>query len=69
MSLAEELVIWLNNDSEREELLIREAPIGKSTLRATKNGRYNPDVRLEKAIRDVMTKHPLEPPERKAASG
>lgn len=59
MSLAEEVSMWLNNDPEREQLLIKEAPIGESTLRATKRGRYVPGPLLERAIRAVMAKYPL----------
>lgn len=58
MSLAEELSVWLSGDPEREELLRIEAPIGESTLKATKRGRYVPGPLLERAIRAVMDKYP-----------
>lgn len=55
----DELRFWINGDPEREALMIKEAPIKKSTLGATLRGRYNPGERLEKAIRHVMEKYPL----------
>lgn len=67
MSLANELTIWLNNDPEREKLMREKAPIGDSTLRSTRSGRYIPGPLLERAIRDVMAKHPI-PAETQAVS-
>lgn len=57
-TLAAELETWIGEDPNRETIMIKEAPIGESTLRATIRGRYIPAPRLEKAIRGVMQSHP-----------
>lgn len=70
MTLAEELKQWNpENSPERDELMIREAPIGESTLRATKNGRYIPGPLLDRAIRAVMAKYPPKKALRPSAVG
>lgn len=68
MSLAKELTNWINNSPEREALLIEEAPIGESTLRATKRGRYIPGPLLDRAIRAVMLKYPSSKGEQRKAA-
>lgn len=62
----EEVRIWINDDPEREALLIAKAPIAASTLDSTIKGRYNPGRRLERAMRNVMEMYPL-PMQEKAA--
>lgn len=57
--MVRELKVWLNEDPERASLMVKEAPIGESTLRATISGRYNPGPLLERAIRAVMLEHPV----------
>lgn len=69
MSLSEELTVWLNNDPDREKLMREEAPIGESTLRATRSGRYIPGRLLERAIRAVMAKYPVSTVQAKAKHG
>lgn len=39
--------------------MVKEAPIGASTLRGIVTGRYVATKRLEKAVRGVMIQHPL----------
>ena len=65
-ALAKELNDWINGSESRFALMVQEAPIGESTLRATMKGRYIPAERLEKAIRGVMKAHPM-PRREKAA--
>lgn len=55
--LSKELNDWINGSEARFALMVQEAPIGESTLRATMKGRYIPAERLEKAIRGVMVAH------------
>lgn len=65
--LARELGNWLNGDLKRAELMVKEAPIGASTLRAIVTGRYIAAERLEKAVRGVMKEYPL--PQLKKSAG
>lgn len=66
-SLAKELKDWIDAGEGRLALMLKEAPIGESTLRLTLSGRYNPGERLEKAIRGVMAAHPAHPEKKVAA--
>lgn len=62
-----ELVEWLSDSEERFQLMVNEAPVGKSTLRMTMSGHYSPGARLEKAMRGVMVAHPLRAKQKAAA--
>lgn len=44
---------------DRRALLVEEGGIADSTLRLTLSGRYNPGELLEKSLRQVMQKYPL----------
>lgn len=58
VNLAAEIEAWIDEDPERAALLIKKAPVAKSTLGMTLRGRYIPAPRLENAIRNVMQAHP-----------
>lgn len=53
-SISEILADWIGEDPSREALIINEAPIAESTLKAILRGRYVPAPRLEKALRTVI---------------
>ena len=57
---AEEVKKWIGGDAVKEGLLIREAPIGRSTLTAFLLGNYQPSPRLAKAMLGVMEQYPDE---------
>lgn len=55
----QELETWINGMPDRRALLVEEGGIADSTLRLTLSGRYNPGELLEKSLRQVMQKYPL----------
>lgn len=61
-SLADELKIWIGDDEKRRAFMIKEAPIGESTLRNTMGGRYLPGKLLTRALRAVMKDYPKSRP-------
>lgn len=61
------LIKWLGNDRRQESLLIKEAPISKSTLAVLRRG-YTPSIRTAKAIIAVMLAFPPASSEKEAAA-
>lgn len=57
--LREDIKAWVNDDPEREALMLEETGMAESTWKLIKSGTHNPGRLLAKAIRSTMEKHSL----------